>query len=185
MAFSLKQPLGGMNARALWASLASVPAQLARTRSTSPRRRTPPKASPAPAPPRASPPVARRLSPPRASPRRLSPPRASPRRLSPPQAYKLGVQSARNRLSSNNWKQKAERVYEAFRNAGLAKYHTKNMWIKNVTRIYANYKGRLAHGRSYGMTGGRHYASQGDPDYIPSNHPKYESLRRLRNNIQI
>lgn len=180
MAFSLKQPLGGMNARALWASLASVPTQLARTRSTSPRRRTPPRVSPAPAPPRVSP---RRPSPPRASPRRPSPPRASPSRAS--QAYKSGVLSAHNRLSSNNWKQKAERVYEAFRNAGLAKYHTKNMWIKNVTRIYANYKGRLAHGRAYGMTGGRHYASQGDPDYIPSNHPKYESLRRLRNNIQI
>jgi len=167
-----------MNARSLWASMSPMTTQLAPARSLSPRRRIPP---------RASPPPARRPSPPSPA-RRPSPPKAAPspaRTQTANQAYKLGVKMALNKLSSNNWRQKAERAYEAFKNAGLTRYYNKNMWIKNVKRIYANYKGKIAHGQVYGMGGGRHYASQSDPDYIPSNHPRYETLRRIRNNIQI
>jgi len=102
------------------------------------------------------------------------------------QAYKLGHAQALNRLASNNWRQKAEKAFDAFKNAGLTRYYpNKNIWIKNVRSIYANYKGKLAQGKVYGMFGGRHYAAHTDPDYIPSNHPRYETLRRIRNNIQI
>lgn len=143
------------------------------------------RASPKAASPKAHSPKA--ASPKAASPKAPSPKRPSPLRSAARSnikaranaAYQEAYRKAINKTRTKTWQNKAANAAKAFKNAGIGA----NKWVNAVARAYAQHEAISARSRVYGMIPGKYQALPGSLNYIPTNHPLYNSLNKLRRQL--